>query len=210
MTYTCAGRGTCNPSCPMYGVCHCGCGEATTVERWDSIRENVEAGRPHAFVRYHHKRDPQVRMRGRKYSRSGVPLTLVLPDLRFLLHVHGTQRRIAQELGCAQSWVNAMLGGRVKRTSLGMAQRIAAAARGSRNLDDDWRKEAHLQELKDRHRANERKRKRPIGRKVIRHDEHTCPHCGGRCASAHALFMHARKQHGDKTQGKMWDWKLNA
>ena len=210
MTYTCAARGTCNPGCPMYGVCHCGCGEMPTMPRWNSVGENEVGGQPHAFVRYHHKRDPQAKLRGRKYSRSGVPIALVLPDLRALLHLHGSQRRVAQELGCAQSWVNAMLGGKVRRTNLGMAQKIAEIARGGRNLDADWRKEERLREQRDRHNSNERKRQRPIGRKIIRHDEHVCTHCGGRCASAHALFMHSRKEHGDKTQGKMWDWKLNA
>lgn len=48
-------RGTCNPRCKMYGLCHCGCGDKTKVARAKSRRWGQDKGEPYVFLNHHHK-----------------------------------------------------------------------------------------------------------------------------------------------------------
>lgn len=47
-------RGTCEPGCSLYGVCHCGCGGVTPINRRHSDRYwNRHSGQPMCYLQGH-------------------------------------------------------------------------------------------------------------------------------------------------------------
>jgi len=129
MAYTCAGRGTCEPDCPMYGVCHCGCGEPTTVVTRGARAYNMVRGRPRTFIRYH-----PARLGGSiPLSRAGLDSMLIRSELLLLVRVKGSRAAASRELGQHESWVSDVLTGKLKHVRFNLAQRVFAAVRGTRD-----------------------------------------------------------------------------
>ena len=139
-----------------------------------------------------------------RYSRSGVRVESILPDLAALLRVTESRAGVSERLGFDKSWVSRILNGGQKRVHLGTAQKIAELARASRNLAEEWAKQEHARQVKREYERDRQKhRKDHAGRRPVTHDDHVCTHCGGRLDSAHALWTHSRSKHKDKpTQGK--------
>lgn len=54
-------RGTCEPGCPQYGFCHCGCGQPTTVAPSNNAKKRIVKGRPAVFLfRHREGREPRA------------------------------------------------------------------------------------------------------------------------------------------------------
>ena len=51
-------RGTCVPGCVAYGLCHCGCGQPTTVAPSNNSKKGIIKGRPAVF-RFRHRQGYQ-------------------------------------------------------------------------------------------------------------------------------------------------------
>jgi hypothetical protein len=61
-TFDHAVRGTCNDeSCSLHGVCHCGCGRATTIVDHSNRGKAQIGGMPSIFHAGHHPRRPRTR-----------------------------------------------------------------------------------------------------------------------------------------------------
>ena len=199
VNFTCAGRGTCNPSCPMYLYCHCGCGAKTAIAPGTQTRDLMRKGQPTTFQRGHNQRVNG----GHQLKRSGIDVRVLLPDLRTLLATSFTQRNAAEKAGVSQSWISAVITGQKKRTRIGMALRLSEAIRGSRGLEAEWRvEERELERRKVRQAQERRYRRDHAGRHEVTHDRHACTHCGAKLDNPHSLWMHSRSKHGDTTQGK--------
>ena len=202
MSYTCAGRGTCNPSCPMYGVCHCGCGARQRPSSSNNASILRTKGEPAAFQRGHNKRVNGAHGFGARWTRNGIATKVLLPDLQALLHVWG-RCSTAEQIGMSEAWVRAVRDRSIKHTSWATAQRVAEAVRGSRSLDAEWRvEERELERRKVRQAQERRYRRDHAGRHEVTHDRHACTHCGAKLDNPHSLWMHARSKHGDTSQGK--------
>ena len=210
MIYTCAGRGTCNPSCPMYGFCHCGCGGRPSIspKRLDS--RPLVRGRPMTFINFHYLRGkgrPPWLTGGPKYSRNGMFTSVLRPEIDMLLRFH-TQRRLAELLGVHESWVSRLRRGQYKRVRFEMAMRITELARGGgRHIADDVARKEKSRTQQAARRARQ-KADMPEGRtwtwkeRSREGGEHVCTICDSHRATPHALYLHAMNAHGDRSQGR--------
>lgn len=52
-------RGTCEPGCPLYGICHCGCGQPTKLAPSSSAARSCVGGRLRVWLRGHASRLPK-------------------------------------------------------------------------------------------------------------------------------------------------------
>ena len=67
-----------------------------------------------------------------RLTRRGIPRGLVLPDLRLLVRLYGTQVAVSRALGYSENWVSMLLLGKIRWIPLYRALRIAELARGRR------------------------------------------------------------------------------
>src|SRR6266540_766368 len=89
-------RGTCVPECPMYGTCHCGCGEATSVARQNDRHRQVARGH-HYIFRHSHSLVSRAIWRSMAGNPANwhtyeVPLERVRPLAEFLWHRYGLEK----------------------------------------------------------------------------------------------------------------------
>lgn len=185
---TCTGRGTCIPSCELYGYCHCGCGAKQPLATFTHERDNWVKGRPTTFQRGHNQRvNPNYH-----YARAGMDAHLVLQDLRQLVRVYGSQRKVAKKLGVYQSWVSSALNGKTRRVSLGRATQIAELVRGRRqDISIDF----------------ERRRRREEKAYLRRHPREPkfCPDCGCRVLTDYDRCSDCRRR-GEYTKEQRQRW----
>lgn len=166
--------------------CHCdACSQASrTYHREWRLRTGITTGN-----------------REGKYSRCGVRVETVLPDLEMLLKVHGSQRQVARVLGIDFTSLNRVLRRGQKRVHLNLAMHIAEAVRGGRGLDKEWAKQEQRRAIeaarfqrdpelyKNRHKAKWA-------------GDIECALCDWRGGTEHALYLHSVRVHDDRTQGQ--------
>ena len=183
-------RGTCVPACELYGWCHCLCGRRTSSSDRSNRAEGATFGQPRVYVRDHHKRSP-------KNSRAGMPVRAILGDLRTLISLHGTHRRVATLLNHSPSWVSKVMNGHVRHIPLSVAQQIAVLARGTRQ-------QATLDRKRERNRKTQA---------IRRHAEKPLPicECGSRiltdwdkCAACRAKSMRSANPETRRENTRRW------
>jgi hypothetical protein len=97
--------GTCVEACPMYGVCHCGCGQVTSRMKWNSADRGYVSGKHHRYI-WGHFRPPLSP--GFDASKA-VPYSDVAGMVQALwdeLGLYGTADRIGVSRRCASMWHN--------------------------------------------------------------------------------------------------------
>lgn len=148
-------RGTCVPSCPAHGQCHCGCGGSPKTSQVTSAGWHRVAGRPFTFVSGHQMRI--AHQRAGMWSRRGVPVERVRPFLLWLRQRHGSMRSVAALLDMPEPTVRGYVyNTKRKRVPPEAAKRIAdlvLAHRTSLASFSNWEEEPGL-----RFDVNERRR----------------------------------------------------
>lgn len=131
------GRGTCVPGCPLWGLCHCGCGVPTSLAGQSRLDGRGEAirGRPLVWVHGHAARWRRAGG-GIPWSRRGIPAQRLRPLVEFLVRTYGTQRATAQLAGVSEASVSLLLRGRTHRVSPPLARRIVDLVLVSRRPRD--------------------------------------------------------------------------
>lgn len=125
-------RGTCEPGCPSYGSCHCGCDRSTSLARWnrnyDDGTRSVK-GRPMIFVCGH--KAPDWKSRG--CMANGVPRAKLLPYFQQAIDQAGGVFALALRIGMPEGTVYSNLhharNGR-GRCSPEFARRVLLVAHG--------------------------------------------------------------------------------
>lgn len=116
-------RGSCEPACPAYGRCHCGCAVRPRRSPITDRASGRVAGRPSTFAAGHHVRVHHPR--SGCWSTNGVEVDRVRPLLFFLRLKHGTVRRVAAMLQMPEATVRGYLyNRRRKRVPPAAARRI--------------------------------------------------------------------------------------
>ena len=96
-------RGTCVPDCPMYGICHCGCGRATNIADQGNTKRLLVRGRPFAYVHRHapgsNKGGPPKWGGHGCWSKNGVPVEKIRPLADWLWERYGSWGRVAAVTG---------------------------------------------------------------------------------------------------------------
>jgi hypothetical protein len=195
-------RGTCNPECGMYGLCHDDCGERTTIAPYTMNRDGAVRGMPRVWRSGHN----QKVQRSGAYHRTGVPIRLIMPDLEQALRLCGSMTNVSLRLGMNKGRVSAWLTGETKKTTWGTAQRLAVLVRGSRHIADDVARKEKGRINQANRRARQKAGLAPDSRRAWRESreggDHVCTTCGSSRATPHALYLHAFNAHGDRSQGK--------
>ena len=130
-------RGTCIPGCPLYGVCHCGCGGATSLAMAQDPRFGVIRGLSRVFCRGH-----QIRRGNRRWARwsvNGVPNERIRPLLAFLKKRYGTCHSVASSLGVSTDVVSRHLRGDRANMNPRIAARVAALVLAGQPADREHR-----------------------------------------------------------------------
>lgn len=106
-------KGTCNDeSCPLYGLCHCCCGEWARISEWYSGRNAQKKGQPMMYL-FHH--NPRQNMRtglthdvlvkaGKSAHRGDLARDArIMACVDFLHQRYGNDRKVSQATGIAES-----------------------------------------------------------------------------------------------------------
>lgn len=92
-------RGTCQPGCPMFGVCHCLCGGRPATAPNDCGPDRTK-GMPFAYLRGHGPWPGRGRPGHRPHLVAGsVPTSQIRPLLLWLEGRYGSQLAVAELLG---------------------------------------------------------------------------------------------------------------
>jgi len=133
-------RGTCEPGCPLYGRCHCGCGARPKLSQVTFASAGRVAGRPFTFVPGHQLR--VLHPRAGTWSRNGVPVEAIRPLLFWLREQHGSMRAVALLLRIPEATIHGYAyNQRRKRVPPDAAQvivRLVLAHRKPRSPLDVW------------------------------------------------------------------------
>ncbi len=97
-------HGTCVPGCPLYGLCHCGCGEHTRINPKTYSVYGVVAHRPSVFRQNHNPRQTQHLKVGGKGT---IPVSRVFRLLDFLQQEHrvDSSKALSLRLGLGEGVV---------------------------------------------------------------------------------------------------------
>lgn len=132
-------KGCCEPGCPAWGRCHCGCGgrTATAAQNRRAVASSgsLVRGRPRVWVRGHAAR-LHVAGRGTRWSKAGVPGPRLTTMFEFLVRSYGTQPAVAQLLGISDSMVSLLRRGRVRMVDPDVAQKVVDLVLASRRPRD--------------------------------------------------------------------------
>jgi hypothetical protein len=132
-------KGCCEPGCPAWGRCHCGCDgrTATAAQNRGAVASSgsLVRGRPRVWVRGHAAR-LHVAGRGTRWSKAGVPGPRVMAMFEFLVRTYGTQPAVAHLLGISDSMVSLLRRGRVRMVDPEVAKRVVDLVLASRRPRD--------------------------------------------------------------------------
>lgn len=118
---TCGEHGTCEPSCPMYGWCHCNCGERTTKPVESYVGRGYDRNHYHRY-RWQHWR-PYNPYDGDKCAVRYEEVAGMVQALWDEYGLKGTAKRVGVSIRCVSMWHN----GHYKHVQRATAKKIEKA-----------------------------------------------------------------------------------
>lgn len=89
--YPHAARGSCVPQCPLFGVCHCGCGETALISPHNQTDDLFVKNMPHVWRNGHiarRRRELGLIVKG-SWEVNGVPREKIRNDIIWLRDLYG-------------------------------------------------------------------------------------------------------------------------